>query len=325
MSLGTARAAGRAMSLRWNLRGISACAGIVIAAALLLGASPALGAYPGQNGKFVWEQGGCPDCGLALFDRNGSRRITSAGVIGPPGAQLDRDDQFGVISPDGQWVAFERREFKHNFIEGTGVPHPGLYVVRTDGTGLRMLAANPQAPDAATRPTWSRDGARIAFVTELNGGVGVLTIVDATGDPNPRVVAATAGSSTLKVGYPVWSPTDDMFAVTYSLQGQSKGVGLLPADSESGGLTPLRSTSPDAYSNYWQPSWSPDGQRIAYLHRELNGSVGTERVETIKRDGTSMQPVIPFPGGSPEDGAGYASIRSGAPTANGSCGSSPAG
>src|SRR3954451_3350070 len=169
-------AAGRAMLLRWNLRALSACAGFALTGWLLLAASPALGAYPGQNGKFVYEQGPCPDCGMVLVDRNGSTRITTAGVIGEPGAQLDRDDQFAVISPDGQWIAFMRREFKHNFTEGTGVPHPGLYVIRTDGTGLRMLVETTLASSETARPTWSGDGTKIAYSNYPDKGE--LTILD---------------------------------------------------------------------------------------------------------------------------------------------------
>src|SRR4051794_25946152 len=209
MSLETAMAAGRVMSRRCKRRAFSVCAGFALTAGLLAGASPALGAYPGQNGKFVYEQGPCPDCGLVLVDRNGSTRLTTSGVIGPPGAQIDRDDQFGVISPDGEWIAFMRREFKHNFNEGTGVPHPGLYVMRTDGSELRMLVETSLASSETARPTWSRDGTKIAYSNYPDKGE--LTILDATGPPNPRVVPATAGGTNLKVASVVWSPTDDVF------------------------------------------------------------------------------------------------------------------
>src|SRR4051794_19433726 len=137
----------------------TAAALVVLAAALLLGARPASGAYPGQNGKFVYASTSCP-CGLVVVDRNGSTRITSSGVFGEPGSQIVRNDDFGVISPDGQWVAFQRSEHTGDFHPAG---HPGLYVVRTDGTQLRMLDANASAGSPVTKPTWSGDGSKLAY------------------------------------------------------------------------------------------------------------------------------------------------------------------
>jgi len=59
-------------------------------------------------------------------------------------------------SPDGQWIAF------------AGVNRSGIYVVRPDGTGLRLLTDSRFfTPD---NPEWSTDGTTIAFTANLSDG-----------------------------------------------------------------------------------------------------------------------------------------------------------
>ena len=53
----------------------------------------------------------------------------------------------GVLSPDGQWIAFSDREFGGN--------GPGIFVSRLDGSE-RRLAASSEVP-AAFYPAWSPD------------------------------------------------------------------------------------------------------------------------------------------------------------------------
>jgi len=78
-----------------------------------------------------------------------------------------------VWSPNGQWLAYR----------GKVGGRSGLAIVRPDGTGAKFLAevagTNAPLPGASTSPSWSPDGARLAFVSAVPGPEEA----DATGDP----------------------------------------------------------------------------------------------------------------------------------------------
>jgi Tol biopolymer transport system component len=73
-----------------------------------------------------------------------------------------------------------------------------LYTVRADGRGLRRLAR----ARSAARPTWSRDGRRVAFLDyrAAGGHRWVVTVVAANGRGRRQVGVATSDAALL------WSP-----------------------------------------------------------------------------------------------------------------------
>ncbi len=74
------------------------------------------------------------------------------------------------FSPDGEWIVF--------WMILSGESQADIYKIRRDGSGLTNLTSSPAAIDFD--PAWSRDGTRIAFITN-------------TGSPN-RFVLKTMNS-----------------------------------------------------------------------------------------------------------------------------------
>lgn len=101
------------------------------------------------------------DIGIHLANIDGSnvRDLTPGsgpGVVGEDNA---------AFSPDGQWVAFGRAS-------DPTTQQNGLFLIRTDGTGVRRLT-----PDAlgADEPHWSLDGKRILFIRGTSD-VGIVDV-----------------------------------------------------------------------------------------------------------------------------------------------------
>jgi Tol biopolymer transport system component len=152
------------------------------------------------------------------------------------------------LSPDGEWIAFQETNNE-------------IYVVRTDGTGLRQLT-----DDAYNnrQPFWSPDGKLLAFHTNRGGKVDIWTIRPDGG--GLQQLTYTGGSITR----PVWSP--DGKKLVYSLQNGTPFV--IEPDK------PWSSQSPQALPPLSEPGtwfeaarYSPDGSKLAGFRFRGDGMI----------------------------------------------------
>ena len=131
-----------------------------------------------------------------------------------------------------------------------------IYVMDVDGRNQRRVTVHP-ARDWL--PTWSPDGAKIAFVSNRNNANKDHTqiwVIDADGK-NP--IRLTDG---LVDTYPDWSP--DGTKIVYDAHLVPEGHDLAP-----GGITVMDAdgTNKRLVKNArgLHPTWSPDGKRIAFI------------------------------------------------------------
>jgi Tol biopolymer transport system component len=120
--------------------------------------------------------------GLAL------RRLTD-----PHGSCTDAGPSW---SPDGSQVTFARHCGKRGA--------PGLYIIDSNGVGLRRIASNPRILETS----WSPDGHTIAFSQLENPPIDNVYLIGLTG-PRPRLLVTNADG-------PAWSPDGRSIAVVRS-------------------------------------------------------------------------------------------------------------
>jgi Tol biopolymer transport system component len=149
-------------------------------------------------------------------------------------------------SPDGQWVVF------YSSLQ----PEGDIYIVRTDGTGLRQVTSEPGVLDRV--PRWSPDSQWIAHFSNRSGSLQLWKIRPDGSDLQQLTEVPDAT-------YPVWSPDGSRIAV-YMLATKDHPENVYVFDPNR----PWKDQTPEILPKIENPaasfvvnSWSPDGERLA--------------------------------------------------------------
>ena len=226
---------------------------------------------------FMFEGGGLgwsPNGSSVVFSRNtGPHGQETLWLVAAAGGRPHRltdcpgscTDFRPAWSPNGRLIAFNRWRTTPRLF--------GMFTVRPDGSGLRLIAR------VGDGPAWSPNGRRIAFALRDS-----LAVVNADGS-HPHVLRAGPRGS--GPGFPSWSP-DGRKLVFLSTPG-SPGhyvaeVWTINADG-SGAKRLYRSAC--CVESYAPPIWSPNGRQIAFSAYPPGGTF------EVNADGTGLRRISP--------------------------------
>jgi formylglycine-generating enzyme required for sulfatase activity len=175
-----------------------------------------------------------------------------------------------------------------------------------DGGDERRLTHHPSDD---YWPTWSPDGAQIAFSSERDGDFEIYVLdvqaaLEGADDAAPdaphlrQLTHNTAGDME-----PCWSPDGAYIAFMVHHAGQSD-IYVLDVQGALGGAEGSERQLTDSDGDDWLPAWSPDGAHIAFV----SNRDGDDEIYIIKTDGSDQRKLtdndVPdrYPAWSP-DGA----------------------
>jgi TolB protein len=165
-----------------------------------------------------------------------------------------------IYSPDGTKIAFTSDR------DG----NPEIYVVNSDGSGLRRMTNNP-AIDVT--PTWSPSGNQLAWVSDRTGSPHIY-IMNADGTGQKSIISEYCDR-------PTWA-SGQFNEIAYAARtGPGYDIKLYTVGTgESKKLT-------DGIGSNESPAFSPNGRHIAFTSTRN----GKSQIFTIDRDGNNLRQI----------------------------------
>jgi Tol biopolymer transport system component len=214
-------------------------------------------------------------------------------------------------SPDGLLVAFAM-----NVAPGTDPDtidtNMEIFVMRSDGTGLRRLTDHPGLD---TNPAWSPDGLRIAFTRWPEGPASeggdrvAIWALNADGSGLERLTHGPGLADQAE-----WSPDGERIAFTRYVTSKD-AYAIFTMEARAEGVRRLLAVTDAPYGvSSTSPSWSPDGSRIIFVRDENQNRLGDSELYLMEPNGDNLQRVT-AEGGSyhdptwSPDGRGIAFVR----------------
>jgi Tol biopolymer transport system component len=146
-----------------------------------------------------------------------------------------------------------------------------IYVMEVDGGDQRRLTHNARWDGV---PSWSPDGAHIAFYSHLGRYRWAIQVMDADGDNLRQLTDNDACDSG-----PSWSPDGTRIAFTSGCEGRGREVCVMDADGRD--QQPLTQNGADDFGS----AWSPDSARIAFT----SDRDGNEEIYLMNADGSAQR------------------------------------
>ena len=234
---------------------VASAGALALIFALALG-RPAEAAFPGANGDIAFERFG--DVHLATPGGSAARKIEIAGTQANP-----------ALAPGGGLIAYEHGR--------------GIWVMAADGTGQRRVSAGTSSTTFSDAdPAFSPDGRKVVFSRYRSGDSDLWAVgLDGAGE------ARLTDTPDHDEQDPAWSPNGGEIAYTrVGCEPPRGGMScVFKMDADGTGQTNLTPEDNFHEGASSEPSWSPDGARIAFRGAvEAEHSSGTD-IWTMAADG----------------------------------------
>lgn len=179
------------------------------------------------------------------------------------------DNAFGwqvVVSPDGQWVAYDRKGSVGNTI----------HVWTRDGSMMRDVGSGFEVTNLS-EPSWNGQWLTFVMTTDANASLYQLDSSDPTS--RPMLLYSTIGF----IREVEWSPDRKHVALSELTPSGLPNLHLMRLNAVGDSLENVQVL--DAY--YGGAAWTADGQWVAYVQ----GGTGGFNIYRARADGTDVQRV----------------------------------
>lgn len=217
-----------------------------------------------RDGPLVFEVTKHGPFRLGVAETNG----TAARYLTPKGLGSEMEPAW---SPKGRWVVEV----------GDGAGQPDIYLVSADGTTRKRITWTRDV--AESDPGWSPDGKHIVYAASKGSGPRDLFVRNLDGTGRHQITYAPADDR-----YPSWSARG--IAFTSNRSGRYEVYVMNPDGTHIRQLTSVTTTGTKHGGT--DPSWSPDGSRIAFASDR--GDPGYTSIWLMNADGSKQRELVGF-------------------------------
>lgn len=202
------------------------------------------------------------------------------------------------------WIVFEHfgPALDNSEPERNDFDRRQIWLVKPDGTGLHELAPGNPAEDGKVAPDVSPDGQTVVFASW--GPIGRIWSVPIDGvTPTLLTTDCSGAENDCNELDPAYSPDGNRIAFVQDRHGSEPSSVIGVRDLIAGTVTFIESTRVSLdESQLRQPTWSPDGNRLAY-HLDTQGPTEEHpskiRIWIVSTDGSDLV-ELPAPAGETE-------------------------
>ena len=254
-----------------RLPAAAAIAAVASVLALFAATPPVEAAFPGTNGRIVFERD--PDGYRGPQDPE----IYSVNLKGENPVRLTDNatgDTQPAFSADGRKIVYSGgRKALDSY-------SADIFVMNANGSGKTRVIREREMPGAAAandgQPAFSPSGRRIAFVRNGRGTNDDIYAIGTDGG-NPKRLVDIPNFEYRSGGQPAWSPNGARIAF---FSGSEDAYSIETVKPDGTGRKPV--------TEGYAPNWSPDGLKIAF-HRSPDGS--ESKIYVANADGSDEVPL----------------------------------
>ncbi len=211
---------------------------------------------------------------------------------------ITEDDRFPSFSPDGKKVVYTSYVNKIKYPKGiceldeigkfTQIEtHGEISVINSDGTDEKRLTNYTSETPSSETPTFSPDGRKILYVSNKHDNYDIYVMND-DGTDKKRMTDNPEDDMS-----PSWSPDGEKIVFVSKINGYNQICVMNSDGSEKEILTSnKRFMLFEKEYDYKSPSWSPDGEKIAFTSK--TSCLIDRNISIINADGSDQKNLTRF-------------------------------